>query len=294
MQISLLFFLFLFGAYTLAALLCVPFGEYVTEAAGVPIHKFIGRGGLLLALLGFWPLLKALRLADRHNLGYGLPGAEFRLALVKSFAAGVLILACLALTLLALGIRVVPSGGEPPLLLKVLAQGLVGGLAVGFIEETFFRGAMFSAIRRRGGHAVTAIALPALLYATLHFLKPQPFPADAEVTLVTTLTSLANAFPALLQMKNLDSFAALLLVGIFLGVVRHRSGHIAWCIGLHAGWVLVIRLTHKYTDLEPGAPLNYLVGTYDGVVGWLAAGWIGLLALGIALWPKSRPERAEA
>ncbi len=294
MQISLLFFLFLFGAYTLSALLCVPFGEYVTEAAGVPIHKFIGRGGLLLALLGFWPLLKALRLANRHSLGYDLPGAGFRLALAKSFVVGVLILVCLALTLLALGIRIIPSGGEPPLLLKVLAQGLIGGLAVGFIEETFFRGAMFSAIRRRGGHAVTAIALPALLYATLHFLKPQPFPADAEVTLVTTLTSLANAFPALLQMENLDSFAALLVVGVFLGVVRHRSGHIAWCIGLHAGWVLVIRLTHKYTDLDPGAPLNYLVGTYDGVIGWLAAGWIGLLALGIALWPKNRSEQAAA
>jgi membrane protease YdiL (CAAX protease family) len=286
-QPSLLFFLFIFGTYTLAALLCVPFGEYVTEAAGVPIHKFIGRGGLLLALLGFWPLLKALRLADKRSLGYGLPGTEFRLALAKGFAAGVLILACLALALLALGIRVVPSGGEPPLL-KVLAQGLLGGLAVGFIEETFFRGAMFSAIRRRGGHAATAIALPALLYATLHFLKPQPFPADAEVTLATTLTSLGDAFPALFRIENLDSFASLFLVGVLLGIVRHRSGHIAWCIGLHAGWVLVIRLTHKYTDLDPGAPLNSLVGTYDGVIGWLAAGWIGLLALGIALWPRNR------
>lgn len=294
MHTSLLFFLFLLGAYTLAALLCVPFGEYVTAAAGVPIHKFIGRGGLLLALLGFWPFLKALRLMDRHSLGYALPGAEFRLSLIKGFAAGVLILACLAISLLTLGIRVVPSGGEPPLLLKVLAQGLIGGLAVGFIEETFFRGALFSAIRRHGGHAVTAIALPALLYAALHFLKPQPFPAGTEVTLTATLTSLGGAFPALMQMENLDSFAALFLVGVLLGIVRLRSGHIAWCIGLHAGWVLVIRLIHKYTELDPGAPLTFLVGTYDGVIGWLAAGWIGLLALGIALWPKNGPERAAA
>lgn len=292
MHPSLLFFLFLSGAYTLAALLCVPFGEYVTGAAGVPAHKFIGRGGLLLALLGFWPLLKALRLADRDSLGYGLPGAEFRSTLVKGFAAGVLILACLALALLALGIRVVPGRGEPPLLLEVFAQGLLGGLAVGFIEETFFRGALFSAIRRRGGRAATAIALPALLYAALHFLKPQPFPADTDVTLAITLTSLGNAVPALLQMQNLDSFAALFLVGVLLGIVRHRSGHIAWCIGLHAGWVLVIRLTQKYTGLDADAPLRSLVGSYDGVIGWLAAGWIGLLALGIALWPKNGTQGA--
>ncbi len=288
MQPSLLFFLFIFGTYTLAALLCVPFGEYVTEAAGVPTHKFIGRGGLLLALIGFWPLLKALKLAQRRSLGYALPSVEFRLTLAKGFAAGVLILACLTLALLAFGIRVIPSGGESPLLLKVLAQGLLGGLAIGFIEETFFRGALFSAILRRGGHAATAIALPALLYAVLHFLKPQPFPADAEVTLTTSLTSLGGAFPALFRMENLDSLAALFLVGVLLGIVRRRSGHIAWCIGLHAGWVLVIRLTHKYTELDPGSQLNSLVGTYDGVIGWLAASWIGLLTLGIALWSKNR------
>jgi len=287
-QPTLLFFLYLLACYTLAALLCVPFGEYLVEVAGAPVHKIIGRGGLLLALIGLWPLLKTLQMANKESLGYGIPAAEFRLAMLKGFALGVLILACLAFALTALDIRVVPPGREPPLLIKVIAQGLLGGLAVGFIEETFFRGALFSAVRRRGGGAVAAIVLPSLLFAALHFLKPQPIPADTELTLATTLISLGGAFPALFQLENLDSFIALFLVGAFLGLVRHRTGHIAWCIGLHAGWVLVIRLLHKYTGVDPNAPLNYLVGHYDGVIGWLAAGWIGVLALGIGLWPRRR------
>ena len=290
MQPTLLFFLYLLGAYTLSALLCVPFGEYVTEAAGVPLHKFIGRVGLLLALIGLWPFLKMLKLVDRESLGYGLAGAEFRLTLTKGFALGVLILAALALALMILDIRVYPRPGELPLLIKVVAQGVLGGLAVGFIEETFFRGALFSAVRKRGGGTAAAIVLTSLLFAALHFLKPQPFPPDAEVTLATSLTSLGGGFSALFQLENLDSFVALFLVGVFLGLVRHRSGHIAWCIGLHAGWVLVIRLAHKYTWEDPASPLQFLVGEYDGVTGWLAAGWIGVLALGVALWPKRRAD----
>jgi membrane protease YdiL (CAAX protease family) len=289
-QTVLVFFLYILGAYALAAVLCVPFGEYITQAAGVPPHKFIGRGGRLLALLAVWPLLKALHLANKQSLGYALPAREFRLTLVKGFAAGLLILTCLSLALLWLGIRVPRLGSEAPPLLKIVTQGLLGGLAVGFIEETFFRGALFSAIRNRGGGAALAVTLTSLLFAALHFIKPQPIPPDAGVTLGTCQSSLISALPALFRLENLDSFVALFLVGVFLAIVRNRTGHIAWCIGLHAGWVLVIRITHKYSHLDPGSPFYRLVGDYDGVIGWLAAGWIGLLALMVALWPQRQSD----
>lgn len=274
----------------MAALLCMPFGGYIAGTIGIPTHKVIGRGGLLLALFALWPFLNALHLADKQSLGYALPVRDFRRALLKGFAAGVLILTGLSLALLGLGIRVPPLVGETPILLKVIAQGLLGGLAVGFVEETFFRGAMFSAIRNRSGGAATAIVLTSVLFAALHFLKPQPFPSDAEATLGTCLASLGGAVPALFRMDNADSFLALFLVGVFLAIVRHRTGHIASCIGLHAGWVLVIRITHKYSHLDPGSPHYRLVGDYDGVTGWLAAGWIGLLALVALLWPRRQSD----
>jgi membrane protease YdiL (CAAX protease family) len=228
-----------------------------------------------------------LRLADRRALGYGLPSTDFRRALTRGFGLGVLILAALSIALWALDLRIPRFAGELPAVPKVLAQGLLGGLAVGFIEETFFRGAMYSAIRRGGGSRTAAVLLPSLLYAAMHFLKPQPFPAGAEVSLTTCLSSLGGAFPALFRLENLDSFAALALVGIFLGLVRLRTGHIAWCIGLHAGWVLVIKLTRSYSEVNPGASGAWLVGDYDGMIGWLAAGWIGALAL--VLWLGRQP-----
>jgi hypothetical protein len=32
----------------------------------------------------------------------------------------------------------------------------------------------------------------------------------------------------------------------------------------------------KTSRVNPEAPANWLVGSYDGVIGWAAVGWIGL------------------
>jgi membrane protease YdiL (CAAX protease family) len=282
MQPTLIFTLFILAAYLLASLLCALLGDPLAALLQVPEHKIIGRGGLLLALIGLWPLLKSLNMLDRALLGYGVPAREFRRHLLFGLGVGVAILACLGTALWGLGIRAPSLDAQSPALLKVLAQGLLGGLAVGFIEETFFRGALQGGIRRRGGGTVVAVLLPSLLYAALHFLKPQQVAPQAG----SCLASLAAGFPALFRMENLDSFVALTLVGLFLSLVRERCGHIGWGIGLHAGWVLVIKLIQSYSDNVPHAPLGFLTGSYDGVIGWLAAGWIGLLALVLALWPR--------
>jgi hypothetical protein len=283
MRIFLLFFLYILGAYVLAALLSIPFGPIVAEASGAPIHKFVSRGGLLIALLGFWPFLTFLRLDNKPSLGFALPRARFIRCLGKAYLLGVLILSALAAALVLLDIRLIT---EPDAWrwAKALLQGLLSGLAVGFIEESFFRGAMFSAIRQRNG-VLAAILLPSLLYAALHFLKPQPFAMDQELGLWVALNSVSGGFAHLFQWQHLDSFFALFMVGVFLALVRWRSGHIAWCIGLHAGWVSIIKLTRSASDTDRSADYAYLVGHYDGMIGWLAAAWIGLLAL--AFWTIS-------
>jgi hypothetical protein len=292
MAAAALFTAYVLGAYVAASLLCAGFGDALAALLHVPVHKIIGRGGLLLALAGIWPLLKVLRLADRESLGYGLPAPVFRRTLLRGLGLGIVILACLSAALWLLGLRTPHLAGGPPLL-KILAQGLLGGLAVAFIEESFFRGAMYTAILRRGGGTPAAVLLPSLLYAALHFLKPQPLPPDTPAGLTACLASLAQGFPALLRLENLDSFVALTLVGVFLALVRERCGHLAWGIGMHAGWVLVIKLTLAYSHDVPNTPLRYLAGSYDGMIGWLAAGWIGVLSLGLILWPRRhRADRA--
>src|SRR2546430_1216364 len=57
-------------------------------------------------------------------------------------------------------------------LLRLAALRLVSGFAVAFIEETFLRGAMHTAIERESGTRL-AVLLTALLYAATHFLASQ-------------------------------------------------------------------------------------------------------------------------
>lgn len=295
MRATAVFFLYILVAYLLAALLLVPIGGWLVSSTDIAPNKFIGRGGLLLAMGFLVFFLRWQGLANKSDFGYGLAGPAFRRSMTLGWIAGILILACLTLAQLALNLRFIPDEESQRALINVLAQGILGGLAVGFIEETFFRGALFSAVRRQGGSAATAVIVPSLLFAMLHFIKPQPIPPGTEITLMTSLDSLASAFPNMFRAEHIDSFAALFMVGVFLALVRHRTGNIAWCIGLHAGWVLVIKLTLAYTYLDPDSPYVYLVGTYDDLIGWLAAGWLGVLSLGlIYLKPKAEAEPKSA
>ena len=41
----------------------------------------------------------------------------------------------------------------------------------------------------------------------------------------------------------------------------------------------MIKLTKHFTDGNPDSSLAYLVGSYDGITGYLAAAWMGALCL---------------
>ena len=280
------FFLYLFACLVLGALLTYPVMQ--TGWVDHDPHRVMGRLAEVFILIGLWPFLKAMGLQDRGSLGYGVPRHLFLHALWRGWVGGMAILLILALTLLLLEIRVPdPHGGD---WLSGLArrslQALIAGLLIGFLEETFVRGALYAAVRRRGGRA-SAVFWTSLLYALLHFMKPHALPSGVPMDWAGALQMFIHVFTGVLQWKHLDSMAALLLVGVLLGLVRERTGHIGWCVGLHAGWVFVIQVSRYLTDGNETSPHAWLVGNYDGVIGWLAGVWVGLLAL--AFWLLSRP-----
>jgi membrane protease YdiL (CAAX protease family) len=281
----------IFIGYLLLALALAAASLPLLDAALQPIgeirpDRLFYRGAMVFALLGLWPLLRWLRLQGRSQLGYGLPRCAFLRDLWRGWLAGVAILAALLAAEWLAGIRLGRGVVDPGKLLSVLASGIVGGLLVGLIEETFFRGVMHSALRRRLSLAATA-ALTAALYASLHFVRPTRLASDAEVHWDTgwqLLASMPAAYADPLALA--DSWVALFAVGVFLSLVRERTGNIALAIGLHAGWVAVIKTGKYLTELQPEAPLVFMVGSYDGIIGWLAAAWISLLAW---LYYRRRP-----
>ena len=289
MRITAVFFSYLLICLVLAALLTYP--VMATGYLDEDPQRVMGRLAQVFILLGLWPFLKRLQLADRRSLGYGIQGHAFRRAVALGWFEGVAILLMLALALVALEIRLPDADLELwPYLAKKALQALIGGLLIGVLEETFFRGALYTEIRRRDGVA-SAVVWTALLYMLVHFMKPSGLPEGVPFDWAGAWQMFGSVFIDVFQWKHLSSMAALFMVGVFLALVRERTGHIAWGIGLHAGWVFVIQVTRRMTDGNPEAPTAFLVGSYDGIIGWLAAVWIGLLAL--VFWGWTRRERSE-
>ena len=172
-----------------------------------------------------------------------------------------------------------------------MTVGLVTGLIVALIEEFFFRGMLFAAVRRESGTA-SAIILPSLLYAALHFLSGRlRLPAD-QIEWSSGWAVLERMFIQYAQPLTIaDSFLALFVVGVSLALVRLYTGAIAVCIGLHAAWVCMIFFVQKTTSINPEHPAGWLVGTYDGVIGWAAVIWSGVMVLIYTLAARGRYNR---
>jgi membrane protease YdiL (CAAX protease family) len=162
----------------------------------------------------------------------------------------------------------------------IVARAL-SGFAVAFIEETFLRGAMYTAVARESGTR-TAVLLTALLYAATHFFASFHI-AAAQVNAHSGVDLLAGTLHAFAHpLAIADAFLALLAVGVVLALVRAATGAIAACIGLHAGWVWVMLVTHELARPRSSAPLAALLSRFDGFVGWLVLAWTLLLA--VPLW----------
>ena len=284
MRATTLFFLYMLACLTLAALLTWPL--MLSGWLELEPQRLMGRLAQVAMLAGLWWMLRWQGLADRQSVGLGVDRRTLLRTVTSGWLIGAAMLATLVAALLLLGVRV-PEPLGPGLVTSLVEKAvaaLIGGLLIGLLEELFFRGALFSAIRRRAGVA-PATFWSALLYAAVHFMKPHGLPAEASYGWAANWQIFASTFTGLLQWQNLDSFVALMLAGVLLALVRERTGHIGWCIGLHAGWVFVIQLARRTTDGNDESALAFLAGSYDGVIGWLGAVWIGLI---IMLWWRSR------
>jgi membrane protease YdiL (CAAX protease family) len=283
MRAFLWFLLLIAAALAAIALFTYPAWLLLHPHFDFPFHRIGERIGMLALLLGFVAVARRLKLADRVSLGYGLPRPLFLRELALAAVLGVATMLAVVGLMCLLGLLDFSPGPLPEgasLARLIVARGL-SALAVALIEETFLRGAMHTAIERESGTRL-AVLLTALVYAASHFLASFHI-AASEVWAASGVALLAGTVHALAHPAAVaDAFLALFAVGIVLGGVRARTGNIAACIGLHAGWVWVMLVAHELTAPARGAALAFLLSRFDGFVGWLVLGWTVLLA--VPLW----------
>ncbi len=271
----------------LATLLAYP-AHQLTHGV-ISIRAGVSRGSLILLVLGLVPWCRFLGLTRRD---VGITGG-WR-AFPRGFGLGVLMLGLHSGVLLLLGIRV--SHALPWLDvshgLRSIGQALGVAFLVAVVEEILFRGVMLAAFSRAAGR-VTAVLLSATYYALLHFFRADPRLDIGEPGWSSGFNVLQNALQHLLA-APVDALLALFFAGLLLALVRLQAAMgLVYCMGLHAGWVFVIRLAKPLTDAVPTGEWSFLVGSYDGFTGYLAAGWMGVLSLitGMVFYRNSRRDR---
>jgi uncharacterized protein len=280
MPVILAFLALLLGCLLISSLLLPWLAPLFASAIGLTPDRTLYRFAMLLGLIGLPWMLRRLKLNGREAMGFRREPHGTAHALMNGMLIGMLILIGLIGGQIASGARVVVLGHSSHQIwdiVRVALSGAVGGLLVGLIEEFFFRGPMHTGARRSLGFWPVAL-LTGLFYSLVHFIRPLPF-GDAPVDIANALHSMFGGLAQLDRLdQHFDRFVALWIAGIFLSMVRERTGNILWAIGIHAGWVAIIKLGKLLTDADPHATTAYLISS-DGVTGWLSSIWMGAIAL---------------
>ncbi len=239
----------------------------------------IGQGFLLLGLIPIarWLSLKPSEFGLQTGVGSGI---------IRGFGLGILTLSLHGVLLILFGVRTpqIPDMGLIHLAAASLSAASAG-FGVALLEETLFRGALIGILLRIAGTR-TAILVSALDYAALHFIGTY---WTTDPSLVGWDTGFKIALDGFSHLPSADpgSFLALFLAGVLLGTVRiFIRGGLAFSIGLHAGWVFVIKLFKPLTLLHPESPWIFLIGSYDRVIGYLSCIWVFVILTLIYLFQK--------
>ncbi len=302
------------GTLLLTALVAGPLYLGIGGAAhDIPFPKLASRLWQLSMVGGVAWVVWRLQLRGKTAWGYGLPRAQFLRQLGWGTLLGILTMLPVAAMVSGWELRTPRPGLDMARLVELFFSGALTGLAVGFLEETFYRGLLLGALlaplvgpslaspsdsaqlagarihpyNAGSWRLAVAIVASSALFASLHFLARSKLDPSA-VQLDSGVNLLQQSLRYFAQpTEMLDSFLALTAVGVLLSLARLWTGSIALSVGLHAGWVWVMKMSVGSTHLNPDAPLAVLISPIDGFTGWLVLGWtLGLTTLA---WARRRP-----
>jgi hypothetical protein len=266
----------------IAGALAYPAYALTATFSSYPFHRIAGRLAMLVLAVGLVWWCRRRNLTGKRDLGFGLPRRRFVTIMLIFAVIGMATAGVGAAFLLLTGLRITAPDFTPGVLAfaHIFLVGVASGFSVALIEETVFRGLLHTAIERESG-PWTAVLSTAPLFAVLHFVAKVRIPAD-QVGWGSGFDLLVRSFaplgaPALVA----DTFLSWLVVGLILGMTRVLTGNIAVAVGLHAGWVIVLRMLQEATTSGSSPAYAHWVGRFDGLLGYWLLPWGAVLAAGL-------------
>lgn len=258
--------------------------------------RYFNRAALLAALLLISPTLKWMnrdkskRPSVGEFLGLESNSHPWRHLLIGFLVAGG--------SLLLLGWFYVSRGWYVPsetekTIASVLLSALGTALAVGFLEEFVFRGALQAVLAKVMKPRMLYFVI-AFFFAVIHFFNAPRNLEIGEVTFGTGFWFVGRIFEHFFSQFAdpyflAAEFAVLFAIGLVLGYTRMETGSLWLGIGLHAGWVFGVKTLSPLTTraFERAEMMPWLGGSLR--VGLVSCLVVSLTGVGIWLWLRRSP-----
>ncbi len=236
------------------------------------VQKYFNRSFLLCAVVGVLVVRPKLRTFgdnpvsstfDQSSLlrGLGLGTLAFAVLLLVGFCVS-----CISLS-------------EGKALVPVVGKAVVAAGVVGYLEEWLFRKHLLNAACRRFG-LLLGPSLVAVLFASVHFLKPTAPPAGLEMDVWVGFRLLPLIFHRYADPASvLGGWLTLVALGVLLSRLAIVSGVIWPAVGFHAAvifWNKVLSSQLMVGHCEPWFAGNF----QTGVVPLLTLGVMAVCAVG--------------
>ncbi len=251
----------------------------------VEFESVVSRCFLVLMILGCIPFMKGGGMGHVVDLGFQKDISWLKKVL-KGLSTGCLTMA--GLFLLGWGLNAYTLKLVLPVDVVIkLSSYFVGALIVGVLEETFFRGFLFGVLRRPLGYC-GGLLLSSLIFSVIHFAKPNP---AIGVVYGHWYSGLA-LFPSMFRFVGpsyhyFPFFLTLFFMGMIMCVFYDLHHHIYFIIGLHAGWVFIMRTGKFLFERNPNSYL-YLFGHSSIIEKSYSALIMALIfSAGVLYWRRS-------
>lgn len=258
-----------------ALILSCTLGYFIVLGIGdaIPFRQILTRSTQLFLVLSIFPIMAYLKV-NKEELGFAPIGVLSK-QLLQGFGLGFIVLIPVLVVLYVLKVTVYKGQfWTVGLMINAMTMNLLVALLISVIEETLFRGIVLVGLKRKLP-VIAAIILTSTYYAGLHFLSIKTNLAVQDITITSGFLMLGEAVGNLFRLASVPAFFALLMVGIFLGVLRtQKKISLGLCIGCHTSWVWLIKINKKLFNTDFSAQYHYLVSSYDGIIGPLVGGWI--------------------
>lgn len=271
MRAIIIFCLFVVLAFFVGAIAAYPLKLLLDPVLGLAFRKYLTYATLISGLIISGVYLQLYNSLSFKAFGYSGKSLKFLNSMFNGFIYGMIIMLIIEVLLLLLGIHEIDTSRSITMasIAERIAKALLAGLLIGLVEESIFRGALFTGLYKQTG-AVITVFFSSLVYSTVHFIRYRDLPADTDISWLTGISMMPEAFRRFHEWSIVDYFLTLFIFGVLLGLLRLKHRGIAACIGVHAGIVMLIKLADYFTNRTHNSNYDYMVSQYNSTFGWIS------------------------